>query len=891
MSKKLLVDKKTKVKKSNKYIEKYVPIDDSFEGYSKNELFLKNDSKEMSDKNQLMSCFVIERLLQSIDEKKQPCNINKLKNSVLTYFGVVDIDFDINQKYKETGFDNKVMDEKYKILLKILSKDKEIRYYQLFPLSNAYTQMQKCEYFQGICFLSPGLGKTKVGINLFKLHTELHRDENILWICHRKDIVESLKSQLDILGDDVVYYDSNKKPDIKNLKGKLTVILRQSLIRMYTDKTKMPEVFGIIHDECHNATSDEEKDCKKTFDCIEYIKNNNKNFRFRVGLSGTPLTGNSKQNSGMVKLYGNNGKLNFLYKMSMIDGVNGGWILPPRIIYKNVENLNMYLKNNMTQVAKLISKTLEEDRELILFRGIIWMRSIEQVNLLEKELKMTNIGKKVKIFKSTSDSNYSDDDDRFTNKETQNCVMIACDKFVLGYDAQNIEFLINFHKNKDGTTSLQQIARSQRLKSDENVKYATYYHFYDSSDVNDITESIITAILRNFEHIEIMKKISENPKKLKDVSEYPELEEIKLFLKCIKCDTFDVDYDMILEKFLERMRDKKSLFIEEINELKDWIIETHQYPTNHSGKTFKILDGEIKMAKRMEKLRRDFKKFDTKTHALCESIPGWFPSVKQDDVDKLYNENKDAKGELCDILKKFYAEFKENMFGMEKGYEYGIILKKFTDKFNVTYLDVLAERLCRKTLEGGLWGVNGNEKPRFLYYVAKVLEEQKLLEKKKVTITEKNTKVDCSSKSDDNSDDEFDCDFDENDNTIMTKVRKHQHTYKIELLNKYGTICAITGITIRKLLQACHIKPYCDCTEKEKYDINNGLVLTSDIHILFDNYLLTIDPNTLKVVTNVDYFDKNGNNINGKKLDIKLEYQTLRYLKDHYNNYIEYQKK
>ena len=61
----------------------------------------------------------------------------------------------------------------------------------------------------------------------------------------------------------------------------------------------------------------------------------------------------------------------------------------------------------------------------------------------------------------------------------------------------------------------------------------------------------------------------------------------------------------------------------------------------------------------------------------------------------------------------------------------------------------------------------------------------------------------------------------------------------------YGGKCAITGYGPRDVLEAAHIQPH---SEEGRNSVDNGLLLRADIHTLFDLFLISAEPRTLKVV-------------------------------------------
>jgi putative restriction endonuclease len=76
-------------------------------------------------------------------------------------------------------------------------------------------------------------------------------------------------------------------------------------------------------------------------------------------------------------------------------------------------------------------------------------------------------------------------------------------------------------------------------------------------------------------------------------------------------------------------------------------------------------------------------------------------------------------------------------------------------------------------------------------------------------------------------------------------ARQGQSTFRAALMNAYNGRCVVTGCDAPETLEAAHIRPY---RGLESNTVNNGLLLRSDIHTLFDLRLLAIDPITRKAV-------------------------------------------
>ena len=118
----------------------------------------------------------------------------------------------------------------------------------------------------------------------------------------------------------------------------------------------------------------------------------------------------------------------------------------------------------------------------------------------------------------------------------------------------------------------------------------------------------------------------------------------------------------------------------------------------------------------------------------------------------------------------------------------------------------------------------------------------------------------------------------------LTEKRCKQNKFRRDLINRYGA-CIITGYG-DQVCEACHIKPFVLCNDKEKYDIDNGLLLNVLLHKLFDNFMISINPETLQIEIH--------NNLDKKMYDfvwehknkiLKINKNSKKYLKFHYEIY------
>lgn len=72
----------------------------------------------------------------------------------------------------------------------------------------------------------------------------------------------------------------------------------------------------------------------------------------------------------------------------------------------------------------------------------------------------------------------------------------------------------------------------------------------------------------------------------------------------------------------------------------------------------------------------------------------------------------------------------------------------------------------------------------------------------------------------------------------LVPQRLGQRAFQGVVLNAYGFRCAVTGDKIRPVLQAAHIRPL---PQGGEHRLDNGLLLRSDVHTLFDRGYLGVD--------------------------------------------------
>lgn len=115
------------------------------------------------------------------------------------------------------------------------------------------------------------------------------------------------------------------------------------------------------------------------------------------------------------------------------------------------------------------------------------------------------------------------------------------------------------------------------------------------------------------------------------------------------------------------------------------------------------------------------------------------------------------------------------------------------------------------------------------------------------------------------------------------KIRLEQHEFRSELLKLYNGTCVVSGNDCEEELEACHIVPF---SEKGESDLSNGLILERNIHVTFDKYYWSINPDTLVIEVNPNKKTNSINKYIGNIVNLIMNPFLYSNLKSHYNNFI-----
>jgi putative restriction endonuclease len=88
---------------------------------------------------------------------------------------------------------------------------------------------------------------------------------------------------------------------------------------------------------------------------------------------------------------------------------------------------------------------------------------------------------------------------------------------------------------------------------------------------------------------------------------------------------------------------------------------------------------------------------------------------------------------------------------------------------------------------------------------------------------------------------------------VLVTPRLGQGAFRIMVTDAYERRCMVTGERTLPVLEAAHIKPY---NLVQRHEVSNGILLRSDLHILFDRGYLTITPDTRRLLVSKRIHDE-----------------------------------
>lgn len=83
----------------------------------------------------------------------------------------------------------------------------------------------------------------------------------------------------------------------------------------------------------------------------------------------------------------------------------------------------------------------------------------------------------------------------------------------------------------------------------------------------------------------------------------------------------------------------------------------------------------------------------------------------------------------------------------------------------------------------------------------------------------------------------------------LIDARLGQGRFRTELELRWGKACAVSGCSVRAVVRASHIKAWSKCSDAERLDSANGLLLSAELDALFDHGLISFDKNGAMLIS------------------------------------------
>lgn len=124
----------------------------------------------------------------------------------------------------------------------------------------------------------------------------------------------------------------------------------------------------------------------------------------------------------------------------------------------------------------------------------------------------------------------------------------------------------------------------------------------------------------------------------------------------------------------------------------------------------------------------------------------------------------------------------------------------------------------------------------------------------------------------------------------LIQARVGQGLFRQDVLRHYPE-CPVTGVSMHELLRASHIKPWRYCTDEERLDPYNGLMLAAHVDVLFDKGFISFSSQGEMLIGDKPLIHEIIEKLNIKTdVKIKVSNKSINYLKWHrdilFNNYV-----
>ena len=288
---------------------------------------------------------------------------------------------------------------------------------------------------------------------------------------------------------------------LKQNQKNLLIINRMFLTKnSIYKKIKQNDIQLIIHDECHNVSSNE------CFNFLNYCKNINVPL---VGFSATPIRSGRKQFLKTYNIYGSNKNINILTDYSFLNAIKLNLIVEPEFIwfYTNFDNKKIVNNDDVIKLLNILNSKITSFpfRKIIAWCGLIdttkeWAEKIKTHIVNFDNLKNLKICIDINY---TGNYNYGNYDD--FKEHDNNSLMLCARKHKEGSDIKNLDTCIFLDriKSRDSLTFIQSIGRVLRKNHNKN-----YGYIFDSIENNNY-DIMVNKILEYYENLQNISNIND----------------------------------------------------------------------------------------------------------------------------------------------------------------------------------------------------------------------------------------------------------------------------------------------------------------------------------------------------------------------------------------------
>lgn len=382
-------------------------------------------------------------------------------------------------------------------------------------------------------------------------------------------------------------------------KPKLLVINRAYLTLNKGYEDIIQNNFIILHDECHNTSSDQ------CFEFLSYFKNINVPI---IGFSATPLRSCKKEEiSRLLDIYGINGELNLLTNYNMLHAIQEKLILPPNFSWFELKNKNSIKTNDECEDIKKVINVYEEAiLDMPYKKTIIWCGTTALTNRWYDIFKkyFLNNNKDFKLFKDHTNFDKikaSQNYEEFKDREEYG-ILFCCNKHREGSDIKNLDscIFLDYVKDRSSLIFIQSIGRVLRKNVNKQCGFIIDPYICDNSNNHGV--ELVNKIIQYYLDLQNISTIpystEDKIKAFKNINKSIKLNQKSIQI-CdqgivINCKYLDnVVWNDINENFIPIMQkklqiSKDELFNSIINKCKE--LEQFQNPNNDFWTEYSMLD-------------------------------------------------------------------------------------------------------------------------------------------------------------------------------------------------------------------------------------------------------------------------------------------------------------